>query len=284
MLKNRIVTSVWVIPLLGVIIWFGEPYFTITAAIIGLLAAIEFFRLTRELKAQSLTVFGIIWTALIIVIRNAGINTRLAQNFDTGLIIPAVITSGMIVSLILLLTRKQKTGAFADWSWTLAEIFYVGWFLGYFVALRGLGGSASTIGRNWVFLAIFASFGSDSAAYFIGSALGKHKMAPAISPKKSWEGCIGGLFGAVLVSLFFVLNTPLKVNGYLNWWQLVIVGLLVSVFGQLGDLVESLFKRNTGVKDSGNLFPGHGGMLDRIDSLVFAAIIVYYVAVLFKLY
>ena len=284
MLKNRIVTAVWVIPLLGVIIWFGEPYFTITAAIIGLLAAIEFFRLTRELKAQSLTVFGIIWTALIIVIRNAGINTRLAQNFDTGLIIPAVITSGMIVSLILLLTRKQKTGAFADWSWTLAEIFYVGWFLGYFVALRGLGGSASTIGRNWVFLAIFTSFGSDSAAYFIGSALGKHKMAPAISPKKSWEGCIGGLFGAVIVSLFFVLNTPLKVSGYLNWWQLVIVGLLVSVFGQLGDLVESLFKRNTGVKDSGNLFPGHGGMLDRIDSLVFAAIIVYYVAVLFKLY
>jgi phosphatidate cytidylyltransferase len=80
------------------------------------------------------------------------------------------------------------------------------------------------------------------------------------------------------------LNTPLKVNGYLNWWQLVIVGLLVSVFGQLGDLFESLFKRNTGVKDSGNLFPGHGGMLDRIDSLVFAGIVVYYIAALFKLY
>ena len=284
MLKNRIVTAVWVIPLLGVIIWFGEPYFTITAAIIGLLAAIEFFRLTKELKAQSLTVFGIIWTALIIVIRNAGINTWLAHHFDTGLIIPAVITSGMVVSLILLLTRKEKTGAFTDWSWTLAEILYVGWFLGYFVALRGLGGSASTIGRNWVFLAIFTSFGSDSAAYFIGSAFGKHKMAPAISPKKSWEGCIGGLFGAVIVSLFFILNTPLKVNGYLNWWQLVIVGLLVSVFGQLGDLFESLFKRNTGVKDSGNLFPGHGGMLDRIDSLVFAGIVVYYIAALFKLY
>jgi phosphatidate cytidylyltransferase len=105
-----------------------------------------------------------------------------------------------------------------------------------------------------------------------------------ISPKKSWEGCIGGLFGGVAVSLLFVLNTPLSVSHYLNWWQLVIVGLLVSVFGQLGDLVESLFKRNTGVKDSGNLFPGHGGMLDRIDSLVFAAIVVYYAAVLFKLY
>jgi phosphatidate cytidylyltransferase len=249
-----------------------------------LLAAIEFFRLTKELKTQTLSILGIIWTVLIIVARNAGINKWLAVRFDSGLLLPAIITSGMVVSLIVLLTRKQKTGAFTDWSWTLAEILYIGWFLGYFVALRGLGGSASTIGRNWVFLAVFASFGSDSLAYFIGSAFGKHKMAPVISPKKSWEGCIGGLFGGVAVSLLFVLNTPLSVSHYLNWWQLVIVGLLVSVFGQLGDLVESLFKRNTGVKDSGNLFPGHGGMLDRIDSLVFAAIVVYYAAVLFKLY
>jgi len=284
MLKNRIVTAIWAIPLLSLIIWFGEPYFTIAAAVIGLLAAIEFFRLTKELKTQTLTIFGIVWTVLIIVARDAGINKWLAVSFDSGLLLPAIITSGMVFSLVVLLTRKQKTGAFADWSWTLAEILYIGWFLGYFVALRGLGGSASTIGRNWVFLAVFASFGSDSVAYFIGSAFGKHKMAPAISPKKSWEGCVGGLVGGVLVSLLFVLNTPLGVSHYLNWWQLVIIGLLVSIFGQLGDLMESLFKRNTGVKDSGNLFPGHGGMLDRIDSLVFAAIVVYYAAVLFKLY
>jgi phosphatidate cytidylyltransferase len=284
MLKNRIVTAIWAIPVLSLIIWFGEPYFTIAAAVIGLLAAIEFFRLTKELKTQTLSIFGIAWTVLIIVARNAGINKWLDGHVDPGLLLPAIITSGMVVSLAILLTRKQKSGAFADWSWTLAEIFYIGWFLGYFVALRGLGGGGTTIGRNWVFLAIFTSFGCDSAAYFIGSVFGKHKMAPEISPKKSWEGCIGGLFGAVLVSLFFVLNTPLSVSQYLNWWQLVIIGLLVSVFGQLGDLVESLFKRNTGVKDSGNLFPGHGGMLDRIDSLVFAAIVVYYAAVLFKLY
>jgi phosphatidate cytidylyltransferase len=284
MLKNRIVTAIWAIPVLSLIIWFGEPYFTIAAAVIGLLAAIEFFRLTKEMKAQTLAIFGIVWTVLIIIARDAAIINWLAPHFDTGLLIPGIVTSGMVISLILLLTRKQKSGAFADWSWTLAEILYIGWFLGYFVALRGLGGSGTTIGRNWVFLAIFTSFGCDSAAYFIGRAFGKHKMAPEISPKKSWEGCVGGLFGAVLVSLFFVLNTPLSVNQYLNWWQLVIIGLLVSVFGQLGDLVESLFKRNTGVKDSGNLFPGHGGMLDRIDSLVFAAIVVYYAAVLFKLY
>jgi phosphatidate cytidylyltransferase len=184
----------------------------------------------------------------------------------------------MVVSLIFLLARKQKEGAFTDWAWTIAEILYVGWFLSYFVTLRGLDN-----GRNWVFLAVFASWGSDSAAYFIGSAFGKHKMAPAISPKKSWEGCIGGAVGAIAVSLLFLLNTPLQLSAHVNWLQLVIIGLLVSIFGQVGDLVESLFKRNTGAKDSGNIFPGHGGMMDRIDSLVFAVILVYYIVVFFKL-
>ena len=80
--------------------------------------------------------------------------------------------------------------------------------------------------------------------------------------------------------MFFLLNTPLHLNAYLNWWQMIIVGLLISIFGQLGDLIESLFKRNTGAKDSGNIFPGHGGMLDRMDSIVFAGVVVYYVVLL----
>jgi phosphatidate cytidylyltransferase len=80
--------------------------------------------------------------------------------------------------------------------------------------------------------------------------------------------------------MFFLLNTPLHLNAYLNWWQMIIVGLLISGFGQLGDLIESLFKRNTGAKDSGNIFPGHGGMLDRIDSIVFAVVVVYFVVLL----
>ena len=156
---------------------------------------------------------------------------------------------------------------------------YVGWLLSYLVALRGLDN-----GRSWVFLAIFATFGSDSAAYFVGKAIGKHKLAPDISPKKTWEGAIGGLVGAAAVSLLFLLPTPVQLTAYLNWWQMIIIGLLVSIFGQLGDLVESLFKRNAGVKDSGNVFPGHGGMLDRMDSIVFAVVVVYYIVVLFKLY
>jgi phosphatidate cytidylyltransferase len=148
---------------------------------------------------------------------------------------------------------------------------YIGWLLGHTIALRGLDN-----GRDWLFLTIFATFGSDSAAFFVGRFFGKHKLAPAISPKKTREGAAGGLIGAVLVSLFFLLPTPVQLSSYINWWQIVILGVLVSIFGQLGDLVESLLKRNTGVKDSGNLFPGHGGMLDRMDSIIFAVIVVYY--------
>jgi phosphatidate cytidylyltransferase len=155
----------------------------------------------------------------------------------------------------------------------MAGILYVGWLLGYLVALRGF-----EDGRNWIFLALFATFGSDTAAFFIGRALGRHPLAPRISPAKTWEGAVAGVAGAILVSLFFILPTPLTLSHHLNWAQAIVLGLLVSVFGQLGDLIESLLKRTVGVKDSGKLIPGHGGVLDRMDSIVFAGVVVYYFA------
>ena len=151
MLKNRIITTIWAVPLISVIIWFGEPYFTIAMAAVGLLAALEFYRLSKDTRAQALSLFGIIWTILFIVIRNPGVVTSLAPYINPESLIPAAITLGMFFSLTLLLARREKNGAFLDWSWTFAEILYLGWFLGYFVALRGLDG-----GRNWVFLAILA--------------------------------------------------------------------------------------------------------------------------------
>jgi phosphatidate cytidylyltransferase len=132
-------------------------------------------------------------------------------------------------------------------------------------------------GRNLVFLTLFTTFASDTAAFFVGRAVGKHKLAPDISPAKTWEGAVAGGAGAILISLFFILPTPLSLP--LTWWQAALLGLLVSIFGQLGDLAESLFKRNMGVKDSGTFLPGHGGLLDRLDSIVFAGVVVYYYAV-----
>ncbi len=268
MLKKRVITALWGIPLLVTIIWFGEPWFTILVAIWGLLAALEFYRMVAAAsKVSPLTYFGLIWTLLFI----------LSPHFNYDVLIPLLLTSAVVLSLIWLLLRRQKEGAFIGWAWTIGGILYIGWLLSYFVALRGGYSPLSiteTDGRNWVFLALFTTFASDTAAFFVGRAWGKHHLAPHISPGKTWEGAIAGVFGAIIVSLLFTISTPLQLP--LIYWQAILLGLLVSIFGQLGDLVESLLKRNMGVKESGKLIPGHGGVLDRIDSVVFAGIVVYY--------
>ena len=261
MLKKRVITALWGIPLLIAALWFDQPlpWFTLLVAIWGLLAVFEFYKMVAGAKAPPLTYFGLIWTLLFI----------LSPHFNYAVTIPLLLTSAVVLSLIWLLLRPQKEGAFIGWAWTIAGILYVGWLLSHFVALRGLDD-----GRNWVFLALFATFGSDTAAFFTGRALGRHHLAPSISPGKTWEGTIAGVLGAIIVGLLFTIPSPLSLP--LGYGQAILLGLLISIFGQLGDLAESLLKRNMGVKDSGRLLPGHGGALDRIDSVVFAGIVVYY--------
>jgi len=274
MLKKRVITVLWGIPLLTAIIWFGEPWFTTLVTIWGVLAVLEFYKLVTASKVSPLTYFGLIWTILFILSRNSDLLSILKPHFDLNLLTPLLLTSAVTLSLIWLLLRPQKERAFAGWAWTIAGILYVGWLLSYLVALRGL-----DAGRNWVFFALFTTFASDTTAFFAGRALGKHHLSPSISPGKTWEGAIAGVFSAVIVSLLFTLRTPLQAP-FDYWWQAILLGLLVSVFGQLGDLAESLFKRNMGVKESGRLIPGHGGVLDRMDSVVFAGIVVYYYVIM----
>ncbi len=260
MLKERVITGLWGVPLITAAVWFSRPEypfpsFTVLVAVWGLLAVKEFYKMAAGKKMPPLTYFGLTWTLLFIT----------SPHCSYALTQPLLLTSAVVLSLICLLARPQKEGAFLGWAWTIAGILYMGWLLSHFVALRGLDD-----GRNWVFLALLATFGSDTAAYFVGRALGRHKLAPAISPGKTWEGTIAGFLAAIIVSLLFTMALPL------NYWQAVLLGFLVSLFGQLGDLAESLLKRNMGVKDSGNLLPGHGGFLDRIDSVVMAGVVVYY--------
>jgi len=275
MLKKRIITAIWGLPLLFLVVWFGELgdfwLFTAFIAIWGLLAVLEFYRLLTPLKIAPVYIFGIIWTLAFIILNNPSVTARTEPYVKPDMLITMLITGGAVISLVTLLARRQKFNAFPAWAWTWAGILYIGWLLGYAVALRGLDD-----GRNWVFYALFCTFGSDTAAFFIGRAFGRHKLAPSISPGKTWEGAFGGLLGAVGVSLLFLLNHPLSLSAGFTVWQAVVLGLLVSTGGQLGDLVESLFKRNVGAKDSGTLLPGHGGVLDRMDSIVFALVIVYY--------
>jgi len=270
MLKKRIITSLWFVPLLVIVVWFGgEPGFTALMVIFGILAALEFYRMVAMSKAPPLTYFGLIWTALFILSRNSELLAILESYLKPVPVTPFLLTAAVVPPLLWLLSRRQKGEAFTSWAWTIAGILYVGWLLSHLVALRGL-----DAGRNWVFFALFTTWASDTTAFFIGRKLGRHKLAPNISPGKTWEGATGGILGAIIVSILFFTATPFHLP--LTYWQAIPLSILVSIFGQVGDLVESLLKRNMGVKDSGKLLPGHGGVLDRMDSIIFAGIVVYY--------
>ncbi|MFC1940109.1 phosphatidate cytidylyltransferase [Chloroflexota bacterium] len=275
MLKKRTVTALCGIPPLVAVVWFGEPLFTIMLVAWGTLAALEFYRLVTAAKVPPLTYFGLAWVIFFIVSRNSWVIDHLPPYLSESRLAPLLLTSAVVLSLIWLLRRPQKENTFAGWAWTIAGILYIGWLLGYLVALRDL--DTNRTWQSWVFLALFATFASDTAALFTGRAIGRHRLAPRISPGKTWEGTVGGVVAAIIVSLLFTLPTPFLLT--LSWQQAVLLGLLASIFGQLGDLVESLLKRSMGVKDSSKLVPGHGGFLDRMDSVVFAGVVVYYYVV-----
>ena len=173
----------------------------------------------------------------------------------------------MVLPLLWVMLRKNRDGACSSWAFTLAGVLYLGWLASRYVALIEL-----PQGRDWVILALFCTFACDTSAYFVGRALGRHKMAPGISPGKTWEGAVGGLAGTIAVGLVIAwwFKLPMSVLQALG------LSVAISIFAQTGDLVESLFKRNMGTKDSGNVLPGHGGVLDRIDGVVFAGLVVYY--------
>lgn len=280
MLRQRVITALLLIPLPVAAVWFGEPWFTSLVAIFGVLAAFEFYRLGSSAKASPVTYIGLLFTLLFIISRNPDLLSRLTTNLDPTLISPLILAAAMVLTLTWILLRRKKDGAIASWAWTMAGILYVGWLLGHVVSLRGL-----TDGRSWVFFILLATVASDTAAFFIGRAIGRHKLAPQISPNKTWEGAIAGVVGATVFSLLFTptklfgLSNAIHIQG-LSYGEAILLGALVSVFGQLGDLTESLLKRNAKVKDSGNLLPGHGGVLDRLDSIIFAGVVVYYFAVL----
>jgi phosphatidate cytidylyltransferase len=262
MFKQRLITALWALPLVTVVVWFGEPWFTIVVALVGLMGAWEFYRMAAT-KARPLTYLGLLWTLLFII----------SPHLNYYRVVPLLLTSAIVLSLIwLIVVRRQREEAFTGWVWTIAGILYVGWLLSHLVALRGL----NVHGPHWVFVVLFTTFASDSAAFLIGRIWGKHHLAPVVSPHKTWEGAIAGVIAALVISPAVAAFFSLPIN----LAQALVLGLLISVLGQLGDLSKSLLKRNTGLKDSGNIMPGHGGMLDRIDSVLFAGVVVYYFVLL----
>jgi len=266
MLKYRVITAIVGLPLIILAIWFGGPWFSLLIAAAALAGTYEFYRMADFDRREPLLYLGLLWTLALV----------LRQHYNNPDALPIVITATIVLSLICLLLRPSKEKVFRDWAWTIVGALYVGWMLSYWLNLRGL-----EDGRNWVYLAMLTTFANDTGAYFMGRARGKHKLAPKISPSKTWEGAAGGLICAILAAtviamILKLISVKLGAPFVFGYWQIMLLGFLVGIFAQLGDLVESLLKRNTGVKESGNLLPGHGGILDRFDSLIFVGAVVYY--------
>lgn len=270
-MKKRVLTAVIGIPLLLAFIYFDFPLNTtwlsqlpLLVFLIGaaaVLGSLEFYRLGSLAGGRPLTILGTIGAFAFTV----------GALFDNRWVVPALVAIAILLPLFLSLVFRKETLSLS-WGWTVAGMLYMGWMPGHYVALRQLDG-----GMELVILAMFTTFACDTSAFLIGRTWGRHHMTPRISPKKTWEGAVAGFVGAVAASLAlcFLLNLG-DWSLPLSYAQAAIVGCLVGVAAQLGDLLESLLKRRAGVKDSGNLIPGHGGILDRIDSLVFTGVIVYY--------
>lgn len=168
-------------------------------------------------------------------------------------------------------TPRSPYLAWADLGLTVGGAIYTGGLLGYAPLLASVEETSTRgSGQAWMLMVLIGTAACDTGAYFVGSLIGKHKMIPHISPGKTWEGLAGGVLGAVVAAL--ALSGLLKID----WLAALLLGLLMCAAAVAGDLCESFMKRAVGVKDSGNLIPGHGGILDRIDSILFVVVVVFF--------
>jgi len=253
MLLTRVLSALVLAPIVVLLIVVGGWAFAVGLAVALGMAAREYGRLMQHGGYQP--AWGIMLALIAALILDAGMpEARLA---------PVVISVSLLISLTWHLAHRTGT-ATADWALTFAGGVYLGWAGHHAVLMRAFDNGAA-----WLLLVLTGVWLADSGAYFVGVRWGQHKLATAISPQKSWEGLIGGIaFGSVGNGLFAVaIGLPL-IHG-------AMLGLIGSTIGTLGDLSISMMKRQAGVKNSGSLIPGHGGVLDRIDSLLFAVIAGY---------
>lgn len=189
-----------------------------------------------------------------------------------GVAVPVMTALFLAFAFRFLFSIRDIRHSAAEAALLVMGIVYVPILLTHLVWLRAL-----PHGIDWIFLMLVIVMSGDTAAYYVGSSLGKHKLYPVVSPNKSIEGAIGGLFGSLLGT--FVVKFTFFPE--LTIVDCLVTALVLGILGQLGDLFESLLKRSFGVKDSGVIIPGHGGILDRLDSILFAAPAAYYYATLF---
>ena len=215
-------------------------------------------------EGPTVLAFGVSWTVLFIVTGQLS-----AQWYEYA---PHItLGAGLALALPWLALNRNKKTVFNRWVYAVAGPIYVGFLLAHSLMIRELD-ATEHLGRDWLIFALLATFATDTGAFITGRTVGRHFMSPSISPRKTWEGAIGGFLWAMVIAV--ALGALLQLS--VPMWQAALVGAAIGVFAQLGDLAESRLKRRAGLKEAGGLLPGHGGTLDRIDSIVFTLPVVYY--------
>lgn len=260
-MRQRIVVGLIALPLVLVPIWLGGLWTVGLFVVVAAAAGSEFYHMTRQGGYHPSRLLGMLWLVAL----------TLAHAYPVQLPLSLVIMAGMIVTLIEAMHEKREP--MHTWMATGMGALYLGIMLGQSLALRRL-----PDGLWWVFFGLAVTWTNDSAAYFIGVTLGRHKLWPRLSPKKTWEGTIAGWVAAALAGAAMILLTPLSAT-HTPLFGLV-VGFCGGLLALLGDLAISTLKRQVGVKDSGLFLPGHGGVLDRLDSLLFVMPFIYQVVTL----
>jgi phosphatidate cytidylyltransferase len=260
--KKKAWTGLLVVPPLILLIVYGPPILlplmVLGATFLGLK---EFYQLALP---QSKKIEHALGMGLALTL------SALMAFADGKTIIPFFVFILFSLSLLFMITSDDLLSAISKMGVTLWGILYVGFLLSHVSLIRNL-----VKGQTWILFLIATIWAGDISAFLVGSWIGRHKLYPKISPKKTVEGLAGAVLGSVVVSLIFRgLFIP-----HLNISIALLVAFSLGLLGQLGDLTESMLKRSAQVKDSGGLLPGHGGMLDRLDSFLFTAPFLYYVLV-----
>jgi phosphatidate cytidylyltransferase len=277
-LVSRVASALVLLPLIIFVVWWSIWSVAVGVTVATVIALQELYGAFEAGGYQPRTGLGI-GIALALV---ASVVLRPFVAFD---LLPVVLAGAILASLIGELPRHNHAGGLPAWALTFTGALYIGWLLSHFVLLRALTtqlnpGLLTPLeiepGAAWVFLVLAVTFLQDTAAYFVGRGWGRHKLAPTLSPKKTWEGAAGGMVGAIIASLVCIplLGLPLSFGAG------ALLGVIGGLVGPLGDLAESLIKREVGLKDAGKIIPGHGGILDRADSLLFTAPVLYYLILL----
>ena len=272
MLRQRVLVVLLLLPLGLGLVYLGGYYFLGLIALVLGMASWEYARLFRKGGFQPAMVLTVLGTVALAVGR--GLSDFASDHW--------ILSAFLLICLVHHLVRfeRGRDQAATDFAITLSGVLYIGWLGAYLISLRNM-----PSGIWWFLVALPSVWAADSGAFFYGRRFGKRKLCPRLSPKKTWEGYFAGIVSGVIVGalLAYIFSLQAPLGAGITPLRGALLGLVLSVFPTLGDLGESMVKRQVGVKDSGTLLPGHGGVFDRIDSWIWGGALSYYLITSFFL-